>query len=361
MRIVHIVARDKFTNGYIKFMVSQFKDYPQIFFTTRGSYYLDRSSLACIYDVDQQIELIRNQQYSAMLRSADKIIISGVWVQTELMVAFLKIGLIKKTFFHFWGGDFYSYREPAGSLKSLVVRNLFFLAFSKAAGLVFLIDGEYEQFKRITHVSNRSFIAPEPDDPSDIKDWPDFSKYRNETVHRSINVLVGNSATASNFHEEVFERLKQYKTEWMKVYVPLSYGNTGYRETVVDKGFTMFGDSFSPLLDFMDSKDYIKFLTGMDVAIFYCDRQQAMGTINLLLGLGKKVYLRRGTSMWNAYVEQGFTIFDADSINQLSYEEFYGFDRMARRKNMERADEIADGLVLSWKQAWEAVFLADTK
>ena len=340
-------------------MSSQYPDYLQSFFTTRGSYYIERSDFDSIYEIDQQIELIKNHQYFSSLQSADRIIVSGVWVQTELITAMLITGFVKKTFFHFWGGDYYFYREHEKRLKALLVRKLFFYAFSKAAGLVFLIDGEYEEFVKITQVSNRHFVAPEPDDPNDIKDWPDFSKYRKEASHNVVNILIGNSATVSNYHEEVFEMLKQYSRERMKLYVPLSYGDTTYRNTIADKGYTMFGDDFSPLLDFMESDDYIKFLAGIDVAILYCDRQQAMGTINLLLGLGKKVYLRRGTCMWNAYVELGFEIFDADSINQLSFTDFYGFDHTARQNNMVRADEMADSLVLSWKQAWDAVFSAD--
>ena len=38
----------------------------------------------------------------------------------------------------------------------------------------------------------------------------------------------------------------------------------------------------------MNNKDYIQFLNQIDIAVFNHNRQQAMGTIRSLLGMGKK-------------------------------------------------------------------------
>lgn len=44
----------------------------------------------------------------------------------------------------------------------------------------------------------------------------------------------------------------------------------------------------NPIVDFMDFNEYINFLSTIDIAIFNHKRQQGMGNIITLLGMGKK-------------------------------------------------------------------------
>ena len=165
MTIVHVVYRDKFTNGYLRFMVSQFREYDHVFFTQTGKYAVNNTDIDQCFELDHLQDLTNNRSYLNILKSADKIIISGVWISARVMAGLLKANLIKKTFFFFWGGDFYCYRKPTHSIKEWAERRMFYYAFSKAAGLVFLIEGEYDEFKSITHLSNKNFVAPMPGDP----------------------------------------------------------------------------------------------------------------------------------------------------------------------------------------------------
>lgn len=76
----------------------------------------------------------------------------------------------------------------------------------------------------------------------------------------------------------------------------------------------------------MDYEKYVELLSTCNVGIYYNDRQQGMGNINTLLRLGKKVYLRKGTSMWNNYKKNNFILFDVDELNNIYYNNLIEFN-----------------------------------
>jgi hypothetical protein len=84
---------------------------------------------------------------------------------------------------------------------------------------------------------------------------------------------------------------------------------------VAAKGKNMFVEKFIPLTEFMDNEKYIQFLNNIDVAIFAHNRQQAMGNIISLLGMGKKVYMRKDITPWALFSEIGVKVFDFNSID----------------------------------------------
>ena len=104
----------------------------------------------------------------------------------------------------------------------------------------------------------------------------------------------------------------------------------------------IFGDKFVPLSDFVPRDEYVKRLNECDVGVFYNNRQQGMGNISILLGLGKKVYLREGTSMWNSYCHKGYVIFSTSQIEKSAFEDFAAFDLGCRAVNEQIADKLSD-------------------
>lgn len=357
--VIHIILRDKFTNGYIKFMETQFHSYDHIFFTKKSNAYLIENIEHCpVYEVDDWFDLIKNNKYFKLLKFADKIIISGIGISIKTIVGFILSNLIYKTYFHFWGGDFYCYRSIFKNLKITVRSIFFFYAFRKAAGLVFLIDGEYIKFQEIVHVSNRNFVAPMPSDPTKIVD---YTKYRVQSTNITgdIRILVGNSATQTNHHEDVFKLLSRFKGNNIKIYCPLSYGNNYYGKKVAMAGAMIFGEKFCPVFQFMEFDEYLTFLSTMDVAIFYNDRQQALGNIITMLALGKKVFLRSGTSMWENFKNQGYSIFAVEDISSISFKKFYSFWQNERRKNISLSEN--NNLTEQATKMWRIVLDSSVK
>jgi len=108
----------------------------------------------------------------------------------------------------------------------------------------------------------------------------------------------------------------------------------------VKLGAKLFGDKFSPLLDFMPFENYMELLGKIDVAVFAHKRQQAMGNIVTLLGLGKKIYMRSNVTSWMIFSEQGIKVFDVDKLDLKPIEEDL------RKKNQARIKSIFNEVAL---------------
>lgn len=344
--IAHIIHRDKFTNGYVKFMTMAFQGYEHVFFTSVGKYYLE------MYDNIHEMEKIKTvlKDYYSVFEQADCIIVSGVWCN-GCFPDLLKYGFAKKTYFHFWGGDFYRYRKVSLHPKALLVRAISLYVFRKAAGLCFLIQGEYEMFNEITHVTNKHFIAPMV---RPLEEIVDYSKYRIVRPHDTIRIIVGNSASETNRHEDVFKILGGLDLSNVEIYCPLSYGNENYKQKVLEIGRKMLGTAFYPITDYMERNEYFEFLSSIDIGIFYNDRQQAMGNINFLLGTGKKVYLCPNTSMWNNYKRQGYCVYSAEDLKTMSFNDLITISDKDRCLNIEISD--SHNTYEEAERAWQKVF-----
>ena len=128
------------------------------------------------------------------------------------------------------------------------------------------------------------------------------------------NILIGNSNSIESNHLDVFEKLKEKDVlEETKIFTPLSYGdNDLYKNEVINKGKETLGESFVPLLDFIDRQEYISMLTSCSTGIFYHYRQQAMGNIIAMLYLGSRIYLSTKNPAYNFFTNNGIKVFDLD-------------------------------------------------
>ena len=171
-------------------------------------------------------------------------------------------------------------------------------------GLITHLNGDYLYAKKTYNVKGNYFYCL-------IYLSNVFGNYNFEKrVNKEIKIQVGNSADFSNNHLEIFEKLRNVKDNNIKIVCPLSYGeNNKYTKKVIEKGKHIFGKKFIPILEYLPFKEYLKLLSEIDIAIFNHDRQQAMGNIITLIGLGKKVYLRDDISTWNSLNEINLKVF----------------------------------------------------
>jgi len=229
--------------------------------------------------------------------------------------------VVEKCYWVMWGGDFY-FPEKQSIFKKFVIKNIGYLItympkqieyvreHYKAKGqyidCLFYPDGIYQ--KKLTELLKNSGI-------------------RTNLAEKKIRILVGNSATETNRHEIVFYKVKQYidtrdiPLSSIEIIVPLSYGDIYYREKILKIGFELFGDSFNPLINFLKYEEYLKILLTIDIAIFYHNRQQGLGNLIQLLGMGKKVYLNKETPQWSLFESLGVRVFDFDTEFNLEIEE----------------------------------------
>lgn len=132
-----------------------------------------------------------------------------------------------------------------------------------------------------------------------------------------INILVGNSATPTNNHIEIFEILSKINLDGKKVVVPLSYGEDKYRTLICEKGKEILGDKFFPLTEFFPLKQYNRILACCSVAIMNHVRQQALGNIGFMLYWGKRVFLNPRGENYKFFHQMGFSVNQTNELGHI--------------------------------------------
>jgi dTDP-N-acetylfucosamine:lipid II N-acetylfucosaminyltransferase len=130
------------------------------------------------------------------------------------------------------------------------------------------------------------------------------------------NILVGNSATPTNNHLEVFLKLSKLNLNGRKIIVPLSYGDNDYRDFILKKGKEILGSNFLPILDFIPLKEYNQILQSCSVAIFNHIRQQALGNLMVMVAIGAKVFVNKKSLVYSEFLEVGLNILNTDELSE---------------------------------------------
>ena len=135
-------------------------------------------------------------------------------------------------------------------------------------------------------------------------------------------ILIGNSADPRNNHIDILNKLAKFKDKDLKLLLILAYGGTkDYVEEVVSYAKSIFGDKVESLTSYLGFEEYMKLLNRTDICIFNHNRQQGLGTVNLMLAIKKKVYLKSDITPYKYYNDLGIKVYDTDSIISSSYDD----------------------------------------
>lgn len=316
MKIIHIMPREKFTERFVNFIFSNF-DFSEHFFFLTGEYTeynINQTFQSHITWVTNYRELYQNQTYKNMLLECEKIIINGVW-GSEMMLFYFPRYIRKKTYLFFWGADIYGLREkiPFREIRKRCKRAARKYLIKNVGGIVTLIQGDFDVLQKYVKVKGNHFVARMASNKEVYEMQEALLDYHKPTD--PYYVLLGNSATASNRHYEMIDLVIKYKDSNIKFLCPLSYGDMDYARDVIAYGNEKLGDSFVPLTEFMEAREYYQLLNKCSAGIFNNDRQQALGNILALLRFGAKVYLREGTSMWEFLKEKGMLVYNMEQLS----------------------------------------------
>lgn len=352
-RIVHVIPNEKFTNGYVSLMKIFLTEYEHHFVIYNVMNNLkvepEIQSGSYIYPVTDKKEVLSDKKIVSLLRECDKVILSGIF-RIQVYGVFWSRKIWKKTYMQFWGGDFYRYRNKRRETVFLIEKFTLIRCLNKCRGIITILEDDYDELRKILHFKDKPhFEAPVTRGPKEeIKFVPKTEK--GATAHSPVKILLGNSAAEENHHEEIFDILARYADKPFLVYCPLSYGKEEYKNHVMQYGKNILGDKFVPITQFMERPKYNEFLEDIDIAVFNNDRQQALGNINILSAMGKKIYLREGTSMWKKYQRVGFVFNSIGDLKKESFEEFIKIDPKSVEINKTKKLETIETRVEKWRQ-----------
>lgn len=338
-KILHVANGEKFIPPFINFVKDHFNFNEHEFLLTKGMAEDNLITSENIKLLSETTKVARLKHYFRVLvkmHQADKIILHSLNDHTIVKILFFTPWLLKKCYWVIWGGDLYVYQLGKRNHK-WKVREFFRRSVIKNMGyLVTYIKGDVDLARKWYGAQGKyheSIMYL-----SNIYKELDISKSNSGT----INIQLGNSANSTNNHIEVLEKLLLFKDQDIRIYVPLSYSDQNHAKKVIKIGKELFGDKFVPLTKFMPFEDYLNFLGKIDIAIFNNSRQQALGNIITLLGLGKTVYIRSDTTQWQLFKEKGMAIYDVNDFNSL--ESHYHKDNIDRTKKYFSKQTLIDQL-----------------
>lgn len=338
MKYLHIMQNEKFNKAYIEFIEENFviEDHFFIFWGGISEDEINIPKKKYIYVIKHNFEILRLIKY---MNNFKKIYLHGLFNRNIVILLYLQPWLLKKINWIVWGGDLYSYNEPKTSLIKKIYERVRRVVIQNVSEVSTLIEEDFVLAKKWYKVKGKykkGFYMS----PISTLESLDELIYTNKKNSKDICIQIGNSASKSNNHKEIINILGQYKEFDIKVYCPLSYGDEYYGREILEYGNKILGDKFIPITKFMEYNEYLEFLNEIDIAIFNNNRQQALGNIYRLLYLGKKVYIRNDTVMWNYFHKEiGAIVYDINEMIDLPIDKFIGFNKeykLINKKNIRK-------------------------
>lgn len=130
----------------------------------------------------------------------------------------------------------------------------------------------------------------------------------------SDNILIGNSATCTNNHVEVFDMISEYGIKDQKLIIPLSYGDSIYRDKIKLIANSAFKNQAITIVDFMPIDKYIELISSCGFVIMNHIRQQALGNIVIMLYLGAKVFIKEVNPIYSFFKSKGGIVFSIEEL-----------------------------------------------
>lgn len=285
-----------------------------------------------------------------ILKQSEKIILHSFWPMHPVKFPLYYTG-IKKSSWLIYGGDLYNYNLEKKKLINRIKwwpRNVL---LKKVPEVITAIPKEYELAKNFFNMKALYKYAFTPN-PVNFELLDDVKiKNHDGDMNNQIKLLIGNSASSTNNHIEIFKNLVKFKKENIKLIVPLNYGDMKYAEVIKKVGNELFGEKFCPLTKILSPETYSKLLSSIDICIMNHNRQQAMGNIIAILYLGKKLYLRSGFPHYEFLKQNNITIYDTKDIPNQSYEQLIHMESEKKVKNIKLIKIIysQDVCIQSWK------------
>ena len=339
MKNLHIIPNGNFSYSYIKFINDNFNMEENFFIITEDS--SEEKILIPTYSnvkykkiTDQNFFLFFKEiisLYFLLLKKAkqsDNLYIHGAFNKIIIIFLFIFRGYLKKSNWIIWGGDLYCYNNRKNKFIYRIWYRIGDYVKGNFKGYITHVKGDYELAKKWYGAKGKYFNCFVY--PSNLYKNILLKEYKKEEIY----IQIGNSATTTNNHFEIFEKLRLYKNRNIKVFCILSYGDIIYAKEVISKGKEIFGDKFIAIVDYMKFDEYMEFLSKMDIAIFAHDRQQAVGNITSLLSMKKTVYLKENVTTYDMLKNLGIKIKSFDKFENLEK-----FDDKILEKNKEIVKE----------------------
>ena len=234
---------------------------------------------------------------------------------------FIKNKYCSKIVWRTWGHDIgYYYRKetPIKNLVKYIIGQIWKYKVKKfhAIGRSNIVD-ELNIRERFGDV--KTFRMPYQF--TSIIDIIDAEQKEKITLDGTINIMVGHFGRAADNHIQMMKRLEHLKNDDIHLYFILSYGDSEYIKDVKNYISKGWHHKSTIVTNFLPRNEYVNFLNQMDVIILDGPRSYALGNINLLIYLRKKLFVNRNGIIRKAFDLTGIPYCLTDELENMTYDE----------------------------------------
>jgi len=358
MKILHFFERSKFLGSYLLFLKRNYD--------INAHHFVIIKEYTKKFDFDDKLldgfhvqYISRNNLWSAYksiksCENYDSIILHSLFLPVNLMLCLsINRKYLSKTIWVIWGGDLGNYIGKINAKRKIwsILRN----RVINKIGYVVTTNVEYNllvnsfQVKPIKLEAFYPYLAEQVTIPNE-----------ESCDDTDVRIFLGNYATKANRHIETLHLLSKFKSENLKIFIPLSYGDMDYAKEVISVAKEIFGEKAIILTEFMNREDYGKLLSTMDIGIINSIKQIALGSIFSLLLTETKIYTDPHGFIWDIVSnEQELKIYSIDEIRNCTFEDFIGIDPKITSENKSKAISFLSEE--NFKRQWDNVFNRDNK
>jgi dTDP-N-acetylfucosamine:lipid II N-acetylfucosaminyltransferase len=364
MNILHITTGANYvvTTQYIRFVNENFDINEHTFLI------LDKQENIPIELSDRSntivIDINKGKQFNTILSymmKSDLIILHSLClsIYQQLFLLFNPF-ILQKTVWVAWGMDLYQWKREDNGNVLYKGRNLISFIFRKRMNyFVGIFPPDIDYFKNTFKSRAKTFYASYVGglyNPLYEKDLNLISLAEKRVNNDCINIQIGHSCSLILNHRQVLEALRKFKSENIKIYIPLSYGDMEYGNQVEEYAKTLFGDKVVCIRDMMAEEEYMDFLSTIDIAIFNTTRQIGLGNITPLLYMEKKIFMPAGSIMYEYYKSVGVQVFDYNQLNNMEFRHFVSpVDTSNAKKYIETQVKNKELKIGMWTNVFNAV------
>lgn len=332
MKIIHIMMKEKFTDGIVAFLNQFFcnGEHEVLYFHPNGVN--EDSLINKKYDICQR-ELYKNSKKDFVKYleglTCDYIILHSLFfVSTMDKIKLLgKRNLMNKLVWIEWGADLYSWKM-SGGLKTKISNYINYVFRKTLRHVICIFPPDADYFRTIFRNSKaKLYYAPYTSYPRPkelMEDYSETSRLQKAIDNdETIYIQIGHNGMETLNHKRVLKSLYKFRDENIHVFLPLSYGGTKeYVDEIESCAKAMFPNKITVLRDFMPEEEYYELIKKVSIVIFDTGRQCALGNINLMIFRNVKVFLSETGVMYNYFVKRGIPVNKCEDINKLTYSEF---------------------------------------
>lgn len=225
-----------------------------------------------------------------------------------------------------WGCDLYYWDNTSliGCAKSYVKSVIIKLFEKKISFFVAIHPVDIKAYNQKIKGNAYTFCAPYDDKrgmSKSIEQSVKTSIKEKLTNKKPIVIQVGHRADHILKHKETLDLLKKFSSKNIMLYIPLCYGDKKYANEIVNYAKERFGNKVFCQTEIVPYEEYIECLRNVDIFILNSRRQIALGNLEPMMVMQKKIVMPNQSVLYDFYSEFA-PIFQYENLKNCSFDEF---------------------------------------